>query len=60
MFSDPNIFGLQFSAAKDEFIEDVTSVVSGKEKKKKKKKKNYCCFSFGICTFDFHRTNLSK
>jgi hypothetical protein len=39
MFSDPNIFGLQFSAAKDEFIEDVTSVVSGKEKKKKKKKK---------------------
>jgi len=39
MFSDPNIFGLQFSAAKDEFIEDVTSVVSGKKKKKKKKKK---------------------
>jgi hypothetical protein len=37
LFSDPNIFGLQFSAAKDEFIEDVTSVVSGKEKKKKKK-----------------------
>jgi hypothetical protein len=47
MFSDPNIFGLQFSAAKDEFIEDVTSVVSGKEKKKKKKKKKQ--FFFLIC-----------
>lgn len=30
-FSEPNIFGLQFSAAKDEFIEDVPSVVSVKE-----------------------------